>query len=619
MKKIWLFFLMLVPIIAKANEVNYKVPDFYIEAQIKTNGDMSVKELIVLSGTFNGNKTDLVYKNSSLPNWNYGNIDLENSSIYGADGLKVESVKAKYIDTKISFSSFSDNDYEVLTKTNSAYLGQKGVYTSEDTYDGKSFKMYYPANRQSVAFLLEYTLKNVVVIHNDVAEVFWPFLSSSFESDIENVKIKLLLPQFDNSDDFRIWAHGSLTGEVQKELNGQGEPVGLIATMKNFNQGEAIDIRLTFDKKLITLSDASKQSGIDAKDKIIANETVKAEEANEIREQARRNIFIIVVLHTVYFIGLVVFWIYIYKKYDREYKSSFNGEYYREFIEDYSVEVVDYLMKKQISPNAMSASIMNLIYKKNIKAEKIDEKNYIFTLLSRDNTSSNEGSLIDFLFEKVGSGETWTTKELKKYASGTHTYSKFTKNWTDWKNGVLKEAKAQKFYEEKIGIRVLGCLYAMLGLVSFIFPVSIAFLIYNLCWTKRTPKGNEDYRKWKAFKKFLIDFSLLKEREIPEVILWEKYMVYAVVLGVADKVSKAMNVKIKELDPNGVIYSPSFYPYLHLNLAHTVNSAVHNAITESISKAVASSSNSSGGGFGGGFSSGGGGGFGGGGHGGGGF
>jgi ribonucleoside-diphosphate reductase alpha chain len=39
-----------------------------------------------------------------------------------------------------------------------------------------------------------------------------------------------------------------------------------------------------------------------------------------------------------------------------------------------NVEVIDYLMNSNITPNAMSASIMNLIYKKNIKAEKILEQ-----------------------------------------------------------------------------------------------------------------------------------------------------------------------------------------------------------------------------------------------------
>ena len=44
--------------------------------------------------------------------------------------------------------------------------------------------------------------------------------------------------------------------------------------------------------------------------------------------------------------------------------------------------LIDYLMNNTITPNAMSASLMNLIYKKNVSVEKLPEQknNYKFTL-----------------------------------------------------------------------------------------------------------------------------------------------------------------------------------------------------------------------------------------------
>ena len=72
-------------------------------------------------------------------------------------------------------------------------------------------------------------------------------------------------------------------------------------------------------------------------------------------------------------------------------------------------------MNSNITPNAMSASIMNLIYKKNIKAEKIlEEKDgYKFTLLNRDNLNETENYLVDFLFDRVGTNNEFTTSKLK--------------------------------------------------------------------------------------------------------------------------------------------------------------------------------------------------------------
>src|SRR5699024_667005 len=110
-----------------------------------------------------------------------------------------------------------------------------------------------------------------------------------------------------------------------------------------------------------------------------------------------------------------------------------------EFIDEYNVEVIDYLMKRQITPNALSASIMNLIYKKNISAKEIPSdkkvKDYEFTLENSNNLNGSESILTQFLFDTVGEGKvnekgakTFTTVDLKKYAGGNKTCSSFIKS-----------------------------------------------------------------------------------------------------------------------------------------------------------------------------------------------
>lgn len=45
--------------------------------------------------------------------------------------------------------------------------------------------------------------------------------------------------------------------------------------------------------------------------------------------------------------------------------------------------------------------------------------------------------------------------------------------------------------------------------------------------------------KWQAFKNFLSDYSQLEEAKITSIHLWEQYFVYAIALGVSEKVVKA--------------------------------------------------------------------------------
>ena len=165
---------------------------------------------------------------------------------------------------------------------------------------------------------------------------------------------------------------------------------------------------------------------------------------------------------------------------------------------------------------------------------------------------------------------------------------------------------------------IFSSLTAYTILLYFNFLLSIGILVYSLAFKKRTKYGNDQYVRWKAFKKFLLDFGDFSVKELPEIALWERYMVYATVFGIADKVSKVMNVKIKELEASGTYVGTYNSYYFHSNLAASINSSVNTAVSNAHSTAasVASSSSSSGFGGGGGFSSGGGfGGGGGGGHG----
>ena len=110
-------------------------------------------------------------------------------------------------------------------------------------------------------------------------------------------------------------------------------------------------------------------------------------------------------------------------------------------------------------------------------------------------------------------------------------------------------------------------------------------------------------------------YSKEKLKELPEVVLWEKYLVYATVFGLAKKVQKVMNVKIQELDPT-FLQSDYYYRFdSFVAINNVVNTSIYSAHDLAITQAAASNlSNSSG--TGGGFSSGGGfGGGGGGGHG----
>lgn len=614
MKKILLFLILfLFPINVFADGTD----KYYIEANVLSNGDMEVKELKILEGTYNGIETILRFDNNDKL-FTGIKSDFGGSSIYNASNL---------VDLRVYGVNYDSKDYSLINSQNKtefdlvydANASEYGVYTNY--YN--NLKIFMPSSYRQ-ASLVTYTLKDVVVIHNDVAEIAWDFIGNDYKEVINELIIKINLP--DNSNELRVFSHGPLTG-----INSINSKKQVEASYTNFGPNRAIDVRVVFDKEVVPF--ATKKSNIDGLSNILDYEKEMANKANQQREEAQKMVDYAswyTILSSAFFIIMGIFY---YLKYDKEVKTNFNSEYNREFIEDYNVEVIDYLMKKEITPNAMSSSIMNLVYKKIIKVEKFNENlkksMYVFTKLG-DSDNESEKILLKFLFDKVGNGTSFTDYDLKEYAKSTKTYKEFNNSYTNWKDSVKSVGEAQNFWEEGKKFFIIAiALTSIMVMFFFAQPVGwiplliigiafhIIFIVYVLSSRKRTAHGADHYAKWNAFKNFLNDFGRFQEKELPEIILWERYLVYATIFGLANKVQKAMNVKIQEMHyENSTIGGFNYFDYIMINnmINRSVNTAVRSA-TQTAAQ-VAASQRASSGGFGGGSSFGGGG-FGGGGSGGG--
>ncbi len=115
----------------------------------------------------------------------------------------------------------------------------------------------------------------------------------------------------------------------------------------------------------------------------------------------------------------------------------------------------------------------------------------------------------------------------------------------------------------------------------------------------------EDAKQMKGLKKFLNDFSNIKDREAIEVKLWQEYLIYAQIFGIAEKVAK----QFKRLYPD-VITDTSYDSiiFIHTMSYHSIYHA-ESARSRAESYSSGGGGFSSGGGGGGSFGGGGGGGF----------
>lgn len=127
-----------------------------------------------------------------------------------------------------------------------------------------------------------------------------------------------------------------------------------------------------------------------------------------------------------------------------------------------------------------------------------------------------------------------------------------------------------------------------------------------------TPAGQSEARKLLGLKKFLQDFTLMGEKDTIEVILWQDYMVYGALFGIADKVAE----QLRDINPD-LFAEVMDYDYTTMHQLLFQTRLLSAAITNSKASVAAEATQQSARGFGGGTSFGGGGGFSGGGFGGG--
>lgn len=123
---------------------------------------------------------------------------------------------------------------------------------------------------------------------------------------------------------------------------------------------------------------------------------------------------------------------------------------------------------------------------------------------------------------------------------------------------------------------VLGILFLILvNIISYrtrmdlafgsYFIVGICCMIASIYLKKQAKKyilftqfGEDEYMKWRGLYNFLNSDTLIHERTIIDLPLWEKYLVYATAFGLSEKVIKAISIRCPEAASSPIL-SNNYY------------------------------------------------------------
>jgi len=599
----------------KSNAGSLYLNDLKFEAQINADGSMDVTE----TWDIDIRSTNTLYKTFKTDSSKYSGI---------------ENVTVKELTSTGAEQSF--------LKTNEwAYHVTKGYYYGTENEDG-DFEIGWGVGLDTSSatrkYEISYTVKDAITKYNDYAELCWQFIGKDFEISANTISGVIYLPSsVQNKEDIKVWGHTEgLNGTIYATDTNKIE-----FNLNNFRSGRYVEIRTLFPTNFISVTGRIKN--VDILESAVKEETKWANKANAKRDRKKwwqangEKIFLII------YLGINLLFVIIWgKKFIKhikknkelkKFKPTMDLEYFRDLPDERATpgeafRLLNMKFSSYTSQNfgkVFSAVLLDLALKGYIEItqEKNEKgKDSIKIKILKENNGNlklDEENILQFIKLAGNKKNIFTLKELEKYIKGhpTATENLLKKNFERTEQQLISEGVIdEEIKKEFENYRLYQILYTIsavaivfTGLIIFIVPIILFVLNAIMCGkiAKKlnvlTQKGVDQQSEWKGLKKYMEDFSLLKEREVPELVVWERFLVYATVFGIAEKVIK----QLKIVYPNFEELSNGITTYSYMNLMMTTNfsNSFSHAISSSINSSI-SSTYSSGSGSGGGFSGGGG-------------
>ena len=580
--RIFLFFLISIVSFA----ASFRIEKLDIEANLQKDGSMVVSEAV----TYDIDEINGVY------------FDID------AKGFgELQYIQVFEDDSTGGFKEVDTSNYEVSV--------------SDELY---RIKLYSKNHNNRRTFKFVYKLPEAITVYDDVAQFNRKMVGKEWQQGINYITAKVIIPvsvSYDNSN-ILVFGHGPLTGEVDKEGN------TVVYRLNNYYPGDFLEAHILMEPEIFSEYNKSKIVHKDMKQKLLDMEAKFADEANAERDKAIRQqeminkVFekpglIFGVLSSIW--GALMYYIHVIFKRKNKVKNSV-GKYLRELPDNSSPALVGGFMTNSINDNEILATIVDLVRRKVLTLENSDKNSIIILTGNTENLSAQEKAIVDIYINDFGDGK---SLDLKSFGFFQKVPMSVARKFEKWRAMVQSEMNRKNLTYQGLGC--LGVIFfaffpmiftfagLVIGMITgnkmFLLIVVMGIILFVSGAKARYPRKElaEAKDKWQAFKNFLSDYSQLEEAKITSVHLWEQYFVYAVALGVSDKVVKAykkaldMGVINDVQGVNSLAYSPIFKPMFSRSFSN-LNGMVSRT-NSGASSAIASSRRSSSSGGGGGFSS----------------
>lgn len=567
--------------------------------------------------------------------------------------VEVAGLSVRDDDRGVAYADAGDLD---PTAVSSDELQDKS-YTHR-TSDGTEIGWFMPAVDEGTrSFTVSYTLKNMAEVYADTAVLYHQFLSSEFSLPVEKLTGTVSFPDAGKKENVRAWLHTTAKSSLSVD-----SPAQVSFQASEVPAETMVEVRLCVPPGLFPSS--VRTSG----DSVLAS--IEAQELKWAKDNEAR-------LHREYILGIVdasagalvflaavfVFVLVLLKNRRHEVEVP---EYTREIPGGNSPGGVANLfyfysggVQDKERGRVLSATLLSLARKGFVRISPDGEKDMAVTVMGdtkQKQLTAGEQAFYEMISTVSESFDgSFTMKQFKKYAEKHFAYvdGRIEGFMTVSKQEIADRGYYQ--YQPKYfgKLKAFGTLAIILAIFAFILsssrnalfvylPLSliiggILLIAAGSLRMKLSEKGEYEYGVWHGLKKYMLEFSRMKEYGVPQLELWEEYLVYATMMGISKEVCSQLKLAYPQLSEEAYLDSYfgnswlyyMFAPRLHVagfagpGSGMDIGSAFGKAMNDIGSAATrlahppadshGGSGGFGGGGFGGGGFSGGGGGFGGGG------
>lgn len=480
-------------------------------------------------------------------------------------------------------------------------LGTPGPLNSfavGDYNGGTRIVWRYSASDQSRTFTVAYRMTGLVKVYRDTAELNVRVWGDQWTVGLDHLRAAVHLPRAvpaSERDRLRVWGH-------PREVNGTVEPSGALDGASLDARGIApqqwVEMRMVFPPDVLSSTAGAALGGSpggasfagasdNAYDTILLQENAAdaAKRARAARAARLKRMlpWLLPIFLVLLFAPALLLFRWLARVYGRDPVVD-RVDYVREPPSDDSPALVGALMRESpfVGEPEFLGTFFDLIRRGyfNSQHETTVHKHMlghdeVISDLRITNASKSPDDLmawdkgvydgIEWIVPTAGVLISEVGNELKARAQS------FYKLFTDWKQSVEHEVRRRRWVDARGKVVWGGALaiFFLIALVGFGVTVSevkapgavpvkgigllgpgivgfMLLLVLGLAMPKSLTRHSGDVTvvaaKWDGLRRYLADFSRMKEAPPASLALWERLLVYGIVLGVADEVLKAAQI-----------------------------------------------------------------------------